>query len=431
MTFAKSPLLCQIIIAVLLLLLLIIAIVNLTLCIRFGTKKRYVFLCIFVLVFNFIILLFLMEVCESNLSALPIANELKWLHKIPLWSVIILIIVFAFISISGLIVLRIWTDKHLTPTSTKESIDYLPVGVCIYDRYGLPKIVNNLMNKICQESINENLLNGLKFWETISNGKVKEECEVIQKGTHPIIRYHSGRVISFEKYNYFDQNEYFYEIIAVDVTEKYLLMIDLEAKNNELSQMNKRLRLYGEKIDEYTKEKELLSTKIHIHDDMGKLLLMTRRQLSIIDSLQDKQSLLTTWKWSIDTFGLIKDKPENSLDELHKAAKAIGVTLNIIGIFPQDNNCKKVMIVATLECMTNTVKHALGNQLTVKFEETPNYVTAIFTNNGELPKQEITEGGGLSSLRLLVERLGGNMVIESFPQFKLIIKMPKGVKKHE
>ena len=195
--------------------------------------------------------------------------------------------------------------------------------------------------------------------------------------------------------------------------------------------MNKRLRLYGEKIDEYTKEKELLSTKIHIHDDMGKLLLMTRRQLSIIDSLQDKQSLLTTWKWSIDTFGLIKDKPENSLDELHKAAKAIGVTLNIIGNFPQDNNCKKVMIVATLECMTNTVKHALGNQLTVKFEETPNYVTAIFTNNGELPKQEITEGGGLSSLRLLVERLGGYMVIESFPQFKLIIKMPKGVKKHE
>lgn len=431
MSFDKAPLIFQFIVVVLLIILLLVAIVNLALCVRFNTKKKYVFICVIILIINFVILLFLMEICIASLNVLRVSNELKWIEKVPLWLATFLTLILAFLSISGLIALRKWTESHLTPSSIKESIDHLPVGVCIYDQYGLPKIVNNLMNKICKQCINQDLLNGLKLWEALSNGEVSNECCVIQKGTSPIIKFKDGHVISFNQYKHFDQNESFYEIIAVDVTEKYLLMNDLEVKNNELSQMNKRLRLYGEKIDEYTKEKELLSTKIHIHDDMGKLLLMTRRQLSVIDSPQDKQSLLTTWKWSIDTFGLIKDKPENSLDELYKAAKAIGVTLNIIGNFPQYTNGKKVMTVATLECMSNTAKHAFGNQLTINFEESSNQLIAIFTNNGEKPKQTITEGGGLSSLRLLVERLGGNMVVESFPQFKLIVKMPKGVNKHE
>ena len=52
--------------------------------------------------------------------------------------------------------------------------------------------------------------------------------------------------------------------------------------------------------------------------------------------------------------------------------------------------------------------------------------TIEITNDGEKPKDEIIEGGGLSGLRLLVERENGTMIIHSVPQFKLIIELPQG-----
>jgi len=35
------------------------------------------------------------------------------------------------------------------------------------------------------------------------------------------------------------------------------------------------------------------------------------------------------------------------------------------------------------------------------------------------------EGGGLSTLRRRVERAGGTMTVQSFPQFKLTVTIPK------
>ena len=48
-----------------------------------------------------------------------------------------------------------------------------------------------------------------------------------------------------------------------------------------------------------------------------------------------------------------------------------------------------------------------------------------FCNNGNPPKQKITEGGGLGALRLQVEEAGGSMQILSIPQFVLILSIPE------
>ena len=54
-----------------------------------------------------------------------------------------------------------------------------------------------------------------------------------------------------------------------------------------------------------------------------------------------------------------------------------------------------------------------------------NYFIITITNNGIPPKVEIKEGVGLSSLRTLIEREGGNMTIISLPTFMLKIIVPK------
>ena len=76
--------------------------------------------------------------------------------------------------------------------------------------------------------------------------------------------------------------------------------------------------------------------------------------------------------------------------------------------------------------MTNVVKHANGNELYVTVREDGKTLTASFTNNGNPPSGEIAEGGGLSSLRTLVEREGGIMTIRSKPAFSLELTMKKG-----
>ena len=78
------------------------------------------------------------------------------------------------------------------------------------------------------------------------------------------------------------------------------------------------------------------------------------------------------------------------------------------------------------ECLTNTVSHANGKTMTVTVSEKNGKYTIEITNDGEKPKDEIIEGGGLSGLRLLVERENGTMMIHSVPRFELIIELPQG-----
>ena len=47
------------------------------------------------------------------------------------------------------------------------------------------------------------------------------------------------------------------------------------------------------------------------------------------------------------------------------------------------------------------------------------------TNNGAVPKGEITEGGGLSMLRQRVEEANGKMEIQSIPCFRLMLDLPE------
>lgn len=77
------------------------------------------------------------------------------------------------------------------------------------------------------------------------------------------------------------------------------------------------------------------------------------------------------------------------------------------------------------ECLTNTIRHAHGNMLRVEIAEEQRTIAIHFSNNGEPPRHEIQEKGGLKSLRTLVEERGGEMQIQSTPVFQLHIKLKK------
>lgn len=56
------------------------------------------------------------------------------------------------------------------------------------------------------------------------------------------------------------------------------------------------------------------------------------------------------------------------------------------------------------------------------------YYIIVINNDGKKPTEDIVERGGLSSLRILVEKTGGKMTIESKPIFKLILELKESQK---
>ena len=99
--------------------------------------------------------------------------------------------------------------------------------------------------------------------------------------------------------------------------------------------------------------------------------------------------------------------------------------MNIMSGYLCDEKTAYILICAVRECVTNAVRYAEATRLYAEFSENETTASVTVTNNGIPPTEEISEGGGLSSLRSRVERFGGEMIVQSLPVFSLTVSVPK------
>lgn len=346
--------------------------------------------------------------------------------SIPVSIDFLLLSLFTLLNLFITIVLIRNRKNTISKMSIKEAFDDLPCGICFYEASGVTRLVNSKRNDFSIRITGEYLLNGKKFISILTDENIKRNSLSHQEEKEYIISL-DDHVYSFRRREHQLSDKSLYEIIATDITRKHQLSRELNKKNKELSSFNKRMRQYGETIEELTIEKETLSAKRNIHDKLGKLLILSRQSLDKDRTEEEKEVLLSTWKNTLIAFESMKENESNdTYDELFKAAKDIGISIIFSGRRPESRKGKKIAAKAIIECMTNTIKHAKGNEVYVSFKERNRFIEIQITNNGEQPKEEIKEGGGLSSLRLLIEREGGSMKIISFPRFEMNITIEKG-----
>ena len=346
--------------------------------------------------------------------------------SIPVSIDFLLLSLFTLLNLFITIVLIRNRKNTISKRSIKEAFDDLPCGICFYEASGVTRLVNSKRNDFSIRITGEYLLNGKKFISILTDENIKRNSLSHQEEEEYIISL-DDHVYSFRSREHQLSDKSLYEIIATDITRKHQLSRELNKKNKELSSFNKRMRQYGETIEELTIEKETLSAKRNIHDKLGKLLILSRQSLDKDRTEEEKEVLLSTWKNTLVAFESMKESESNdTYDELFKAAKDIGISVIFSGRRPESRKGKKIAAKAIIECMTNTIKHAKGNEVYVSFKERNRFIEIQITNNGEQPKEEIKEGGGLSSLRLLIEREGGSMKIISFPRFEMNITIEKG-----
>ena len=192
----------------------------------------------------------------------------------------------------------------------------------------------------------------------------------------------------------------------------------LEEKKKELERLNFLLDDYNRNLEEIVRERELLQSKARIHDEMNVLIISTMNALRHYD-VRESERLIALWNSSV--LALEQDTEpyrKNPLQTLHALAKSLGIALSFSGQMPTENERVRLIIAAVSECMTNAIRHA--DATTVFVEANQNGVR--ITNDGNPPKESITEGGGLSNLRARVQALQADMQLQSAPKFELTIR---------
>lgn len=105
-------------------------------------------------------------------------------------------------------------------------------------------------------------------------------------------------------------------------------------------------------------------------------------------------------------------------------AEAIGIKVNLSGELPEQEELRRVMILAMRECLTNSVRHAGATTLHVAVEKNGDSISMKITNDGKAPETEVVPKGGLHNLYRHITDCGGTMEIQSKPVFVLTVVLP-------
>lgn len=176
-------------------------------------------------------------------------------------------------------------------------------------------------------------------------------------------------------------------------------------------------------------EKEVLAAKTGIHDSLGRCLLLTKAYLTG-KKIMTREEILYEWDHIVKEMSAAPpyDKPKAIAGDTSyfiSQAESMGVDIKLSGEIPDDRDIKRVLDTALTVHITNVLRHAGGSKVYVDIKEDPGSYRISFTNNGEHPRGEITEKGGLKNLRQLVCEIGGTMEIEWLTGFNMILTFPK------
>ena len=330
--------------------------------------------------------------------------------------------------------------NELSPFSIKEATDKLPMGICFADPNGRIILCNNRMRRLSfalcghELQIKSDMENALSVPDR--SVTVKDDCYILPDKTVWQFRTQTITVESDDRWQ---------QITAHNVTELYNGYQKQEEINEELAEVNRKLRKMYARMEDDVKEKESLDLKVYIHDTIGRSLLTIR---DIIDSGEDTERKLETLQNAIGMLASNRVTSVSTMDEVKRTAqqlgvavkidgylprdtaaeeltaKQLGVAVEVEGYLPRDTAAEELTVAAAKECVTNCIKHADGNEVYIRIAQRGERYDVTITNNGKIPTEPIKEGSGLSTLRRSIESSGGEMHISHNPRFALLITIP-------
>lgn len=352
-------------------------------------------------------------------------NHPSFLLKIPIWIFLagmsLLIICLCLLVRNEILTCR----KNISAWSVKETMDDVPCGVCVSDSWGRIVLSNKKMRELSRMLIGTVLQNYEDLKQVLDGNKSVQGVTRLSP-ENSVLYLPNGTVWMFQNYMLTEEEVAGYlQTVAFDVTEIYFNSEKIRMKNEKLELLNQKLKKMYEQIDESIREQETLKMKMQVHDSFGRSLLTIRRMLEGNKEPDYMKNQLEILKQSVYILsGIMQDDTEKQYEESIKHAEKLGVSVEIEGELCDEYQVALITDKAIRECVTNCIRHAHGRRVYVQSHKTREGWEVCITNDGERPKEGCREGGGLSALREVVERDGGEMTTKFEPEFLLALKLP-------
>lgn len=315
--------------------------------------------------------------------------------------------------------------KNISAWSVKETMDDVPCGVCVSDSWGRIVLSNKKMRELSR-MLTGAVLQNYEDLKQVLDGNKSVQGVTRLSPENGVLYLPNGTVWMFQNYMLTEEEVAGYlQTVAFDVTEIYFNSEKIRMKNEKLKLLNQKLKKMYEQIDESIREQETLKMKMQVHDSFGRSLLTIRRMLEGNKEPDYMKNQLEILKQSVYILsGITQDDTEKQYEESIKHAEKLGVFVEIEGELCDEHQVALITDKAIRECVTNCIRHAHGRRVYVQSYKTREGWKVCITNDGERPKEGSREGGGLSALREVVERDGGEMTTKFKPEFLLVLKLP-------
>ena len=300
-----------------------------------------------------------------------------------------------------------------TVSLIREAINNYPDGICFAAPGGRPILSNKMINDVCYMLTGHTVTNADRMWEEIGDLKIPGVRTGPDRKAALILE--TGPVMQYE---------------AADVTELYHYQMQLQEKNDQLSEMLERQKALLQSIVENNLKKEVLHTKMRIHSDFGRVLVMTENRLTNRDESEDDTEIFAAWDHVITDMENASMRDEtvtaSPQNELLKMAEMIGCKVEFIGEQPTERRALLLLYAAIREALTNAVRHAGADRLIVEIRNDGRFCRVTIKSNGRNDAAFIQEGGGLSDLRHRLEQEGASLLMEIDNGVVMHVTIPVG-----
>ena len=373
----------------------------------------------------FLLFLILLFVLADAFSQITEGAKFKTWLPLPMWLLWCITFAADFLIIWDMAGLWRLGRQALSRDSIKQALDMLPSGIGYFTPSGCVKLYNRQMGSLFRTLSQSDLQNLAELRDALSECdacsgviRLSQERQTYLFPDGKAWRYRQTKVKASDGITYT-------EAVFSDITELYNKNLELKAQLRQLKAISLELKWLSDNVLILTREKEVLSAKTKLHDDMGAGLIAIRHILNK-NRTQEAANAVDLLRRAVSAIKYDNAYPQgrSELDRFLQDAETIGIKVNLTGDLPEQEELRHVMILAMRECLTNSVRHAGATTIYITVEKRKDSISVKITNDGRPPETEVVPKGGLYNLYRHIIDCGGSMEIQSKPGFALTVALP-------
>lgn len=373
----------------------------------------------------FVFVLILLSVLADAFSKMTKGLAYREWLPLPVWLLWSIVFAADLLLIWDMARLHRLGKQTLSRDSVKEALDMLPSGICYFTSSGSVKLCNRQMDSLFRTISQSDLQTLAELQDALSDCDAYSGVIRLSPERQTYL-FPDGKAWRYRKTEVKASDGALYtEAVFSDVTEMYHKNLELKAQIKRLKAISLELKWLSDNALILTREKEVLSAKTKLHDDMGAGLIAIRHILNH-NKTEEAANAIELFSRAVSAINYENDYPKghSELDRFLQDARTIGIKVNLSGELPEQEKLRCVMILTMRECLTNSVRHAGSAALHITVEKTDASISMQITNDGRPPETEIVPKGGLLNLYRHILDCGGTMEIQSKPVFVLTVVLP-------